>query len=86
METYFDPQDLGAFSEIGKDAHELANKFFYYYSSVFAEGALTEREKAIIALTIAHTVHFSYCIDASLVHGVQIEWNGQEENNSDREN
>ncbi|OIP88414.1 MAG: 4-carboxymuconolactone decarboxylase [Syntrophobacterales bacterium CG03_land_8_20_14_0_80_58_14] len=64
METYCDPKDLGAFSEIGKDAPELANKFFDYYAAVFAEGALTEREKALIALAVAHTVQCPYCIDA----------------------
>ena len=64
METYYDPQDLGAFSEIGKDAPELANKFFDYYGAVFAEGALTEREKALIALAVAHAVQCPYCIDA----------------------
>jgi len=63
METYCDPKDLGAFSEIGKDAPELANKFFDYYAAVFAEGALTEREKALIALAVAHTVQCPYCID-----------------------
>ena len=28
METYYDPADLGRFNEIGKDAPELAKKFF----------------------------------------------------------
>lgn len=64
METYYDPQDLGGFSEIGKDAPELAEKFFDYYGAVFAEGALTEREKALIALAVAHAVQCPYCIDA----------------------
>lgn len=64
METYYDPQDLGAFSEIGKEAPGLAKKFFDYYGAVFAEGALTEREKALIALAVAHTVQCPYCIDA----------------------
>ncbi|HBG05640.1 MAG: 4-carboxymuconolactone decarboxylase [Geobacteraceae bacterium GWC2_58_44] len=64
METYYDPTDLGKFSEIGKDAPELAAKFFDYYGAVFAEGELTEREKALIALAVAHTVQCPYCIDA----------------------
>jgi len=64
METYYDPKDLGKFSEIGKDAPELASKFFDYYGAVFAEGELTEREKALIALAVAHTVQCPYCIDA----------------------
>ncbi|MBA4394153.1 MAG: 4-carboxymuconolactone decarboxylase [Desulfobacca sp.] len=64
METYYQPNDLPKFSEIGKEAPALAQKFFEYYQSVFAEGALTEREKALIALAVAHAVQCPYCIDA----------------------
>jgi len=64
MESYYDPQDLPKFEEIGEDASELAKKFFDYYSAVFAEGDLTEREKALIALAVAHTIQCPYCIDA----------------------
>lgn len=64
METYYDPADLARFGEIGKDAPDLAAKFFDYYGAVFAEGALTEREKALIALAVAHAVQCPYCIDA----------------------
>ncbi|HTY23664.1 MAG TPA: arsenosugar biosynthesis-associated peroxidase-like protein [Desulfomonilaceae bacterium] len=64
MDAYYDPGDLGKFSEIGEEAPDLAKKFFDYYSAVFAEGSLTEREKALIALAVAHTVQCPYCIDA----------------------
>jgi 4-carboxymuconolactone decarboxylase len=64
METYYDPSDLPKFEEIGKDAPELARKFFEYYAEVFREGELTEREKALIALAVAHAVQCPYCIDA----------------------
>ncbi|MGD0022792.1 MAG: arsenosugar biosynthesis-associated peroxidase-like protein [Smithellaceae bacterium] len=64
METYYQPKDLAKFGEIGKDAPELAKKFFEYYEAVFAEGELTEREKALIALAVAHAVQCPYCIDA----------------------
>ena len=64
MENYYDPKDLARFSEIGEEAPELAKKFFEYYGSVFAEGALTEREKALIAFAVAHAVQCPYCIDA----------------------
>jgi alkylhydroperoxidase/carboxymuconolactone decarboxylase family protein len=64
METYYDPADLAKFGEIGKEAPDLAKKFFDYYAAVFAEGALSEREKALIALAVAHTVQCPYCIDA----------------------
>jgi 4-carboxymuconolactone decarboxylase len=64
MEMYYDPADLAKFNEIGKDAPELAKKFFDYYAEVFKEGELTEREKALIALAVAHAVQCPYCIDA----------------------
>lgn len=64
MEPYYKPEDLARFEEIGKNAPDLAKKFFAYYTAVFADGALTEREKALIALAVAHAVQCPYCIDA----------------------
>lgn len=64
MESYYQPADLPRFAEVGKDAPELASKFFDYYGAVFREGSLTEREKALIALAVAHAVQCPYCIDA----------------------
>lgn len=64
MDSYYDPKDLAKFADIGEQAPELGKKFFDYYSAVFAEGELTEREKALIALAVAHAVQCPYCIDA----------------------
>lgn len=64
MNAYYDPPDLGTFAEIGEEAPDLAKKFFDYYGAVFAEGELTEREKALIALGVAHALQCPYCIDA----------------------
>jgi 4-carboxymuconolactone decarboxylase len=64
VDSYYDPKGLKKFGEIGKDAPELWQKFQAWYSAVFAEGALSEREKALIALAVAHTVQCPYCIDA----------------------
>src|SRR5437763_8336850 len=61
---YYDPADLARFGEIGRNAPDLAKKFFDYYGAVFAAGALSEREKALIALAVAHAVQCPYCIDA----------------------
>src|SRR6476660_8228415 len=61
---YYAPDHLKAFGTISEGAPELGRKFFEYYSAVFAAGALTEREKALIALAVAHTVQCPYCIDA----------------------
>ena len=35
---------------------------------MFEEGALTAREKSLIALAVAHTVQCPYCIDAYTNH------------------
>ena len=62
--TYYNPEDLKKFPEITQYAEKLGNKFFEYYGEVFAEGALTQREKSLIALAVAHAVQCAYCIDA----------------------
>jgi alkylhydroperoxidase/carboxymuconolactone decarboxylase family protein len=64
MDHYYDAKDLPRFADMGKDAPELWDKFLGWYSAVFAEGALTEREKALIALAVSHAVQCPSCIDA----------------------
>jgi alkylhydroperoxidase/carboxymuconolactone decarboxylase family protein len=64
MSSYYEEKDLPRFPEIGQDGSALAEKFFAYYQAVFAQGELTEREKALIALAVAHAVQCPYCIDA----------------------
>ena len=64
MDTYYNPADLKKFGNIGEFQPELAAKFFSYYGDVFAEGALTAREKSLIALAVSHAVQCPYCIDA----------------------
>ncbi len=62
--TYYDPKDLKKFGNIAEWQPELAKKFFDWYGAVFEEGALTAREKSIIALAVAHAIQCPYCIDA----------------------
>ena len=62
--TYYNPDDLKKFGKIAEFEPKLAEKFFDYYGEVFKEGALTEREKSLIALAVSHTVQCPYCIDA----------------------
>ena len=77
MDAYYHSHDLDKFADMGKGNNALWDKFMGYYSAVFAEGALTEREKALIALAVAHTVQCPYCIDsytqASLEKGSNVE-------------
>jgi alkylhydroperoxidase/carboxymuconolactone decarboxylase family protein len=61
---YYDREDLARFQEIGKNSPDLAAKFFEWYGAVFADGALSAREKSIVALAVAHAVQCPYCIDA----------------------
>ncbi|MHA7131448.1 arsenosugar biosynthesis-associated peroxidase-like protein [Algoriphagus namhaensis] len=64
MKTYYNPEDLKNFGKIGDFQKPLADKFFEYYGEVFAEGALSVREKSLIALAVAHAIQCPYCIDA----------------------
>jgi alkylhydroperoxidase/carboxymuconolactone decarboxylase family protein len=64
MDQYYKPEHLAHFSQISEGQPELAEKFFAYYGAVFADGALSMREKALIALAVSHTVQCPYCIEA----------------------
>ena len=69
--SYYDPNDLRKFSKITEWSETLGAKFFDYYGEVFQEGALTAREKSLIALAVAHTEQCPYCIDAYTKDGLQ---------------
>jgi len=71
METYYDPKDLKKFGEISEFEPKLGEKFFDYYGEVFKEGALTAREKSLIALAVSHAIQCPYCIDAYSEDSVQ---------------
>ena len=64
MDSYYKPDHLPRFGEIAEGGHELARKFFDWYHAVFEEGALSAREKTLIALAVSHAVQCPYCIDA----------------------
>jgi alkylhydroperoxidase/carboxymuconolactone decarboxylase family protein len=61
---YYEKKDLEDFGNIGEYAPELGKKYFDYYGEAMKGGALSEREKALIALTVATTQKCPYCIDA----------------------
>ncbi|KGF73111.1 4-carboxymuconolactone decarboxylase [Neosynechococcus sphagnicola sy1] len=75
--TYYKPEHLADFGDIRDGNPELADKFFAYYQAVFAQGALSSREKALIALAVSHAIQCPYCIDAysqeSLKQGADLE-------------
>ena len=77
METYYNPSDLNKFAEMGEGSPKLWEKFSNWYGAVFEEGALSQREKSLIALAVAHAIQCPYCIDAyttdSLEKGADLE-------------
>jgi alkylhydroperoxidase/carboxymuconolactone decarboxylase family protein len=64
MDTYYNPEDLAKFPTMGEESPELWEKYMAYYGAVFADGALTAREKALIAVAVAAAVQCPYCIDS----------------------
>ena len=65
MASYYESADLKKFGEIGRHAKALAEDFFRYYGHVTGtDGALSKREKALIALAVSHAQKCPYCIDA----------------------
>jgi 4-carboxymuconolactone decarboxylase len=61
---YYDRSHLTRFGDIGQQRPELGAKFFDYYRAVMGEGALSRREKCLMALAVAHALQCPYCIDA----------------------
>jgi len=70
-DSYYNPKDLRKFGKITEWSEELGTKFFDYYGKVFEEGALSAREKSLIALAVSHVVKCPYCIDAYTKDGLQ---------------
>ncbi len=69
--NYYNPSDLRKFSKIKDWNEDLGDKFFTYYEKVFEEGALSAREKSLIALAVSHVVKCPYCIDAYTQDGLR---------------
>jgi len=64
MDPYYKREHLADFPKISDGSPELGKKFFDWYGAVFADGALSAREKSLIALAVSHAVQCAYCIDA----------------------
>jgi alkylhydroperoxidase/carboxymuconolactone decarboxylase family protein len=65
MPPYYQSEDLARWDRIGDRAPGLWEAFQGYYAKVFEDGALSAREKALIALAVAHILPCAYCIDAN---------------------
>lgn len=69
---YYDPKDLKQFGKIAEHQPEMAKQFFdWYENATHGDTALTQREKALIALAVSHAIECPYCIDAYTVNSLQ---------------
>jgi alkylhydroperoxidase/carboxymuconolactone decarboxylase family protein len=64
MSDYYKHEHLTGFGGVSAASPELGRKFFDWYGATFEDGALSKREKSLIALAVAHAVQCPYCIDA----------------------
>ncbi len=70
--SYFDPKDLKRFGKISELQPEMGRQFFEWYeNATYGDTALTQREKALIALAVSHAIQCPYCIDASTTNSLQ---------------
>ena len=63
MPSYYETADLAKLTEVAQGAPALWEKFQSWYSEVLAAGALTAREKSLIALAVSNALQCPYCID-----------------------
>ncbi len=75
MSGYYSEEDLGRFAEVGEDAPALWKRFQEWYSHVLEGGALSRREKSLIALGVAHALQCPYSIDAFTEDCLEKGWN-----------
>ena len=63
-EYYFSRDELKDFGKITDFQKQMGDDYFKWYGNVMKDGALTAREKSLIALAVAHAIQCPYCIDA----------------------
>jgi len=64
MPPYYTSEDLPRFPEIAEGAPQLWERFHSWYAQSLEAGALSPREKALIALAVAHAEQCPYCIES----------------------
>ena len=70
--TYYDPKDLKRFGRIKEFQPEMGRQFFEWYeNATYGDTALTQREKALIALAVSHAIACPYCIDAFTTNSLE---------------
>jgi alkylhydroperoxidase/carboxymuconolactone decarboxylase family protein len=63
MASYYQSEDVGKLGDVSAGAPALWDAFQTWYGGVFQDGALSAREKSLIALAVANVIQCPYCID-----------------------
>ncbi|MEM7679302.1 MAG: arsenosugar biosynthesis-associated peroxidase-like protein, partial [Myxococcota bacterium] len=66
VDGYFERRQVDALNSMSDGAPDLFSRLQDYQSSVFDDGALERREKALIALACAHALQCPYSIDRAV--------------------
>lgn len=59
----FDMKNLSRLKKLDEHAPDVMNTFWAFDKAAFAEGALSAREKQLIAVAVALTTQCPYCIE-----------------------
>ena len=62
--AYYIAEDLKKFGNVSDHVPELGDDFFKWYGHVFEDGALSKKEKSLMALAVALAISCPYCVDA----------------------
>lgn len=71
MPAYYQTEDLAKLKDLSLGAPNLWDGFQSWYADVFRDGALSAREKALIAVGVATALQCPYCIDVTTRAGVE---------------
>ena len=63
MPPYYQSEDLPKLTDLSLGAPALWESYQAYHAQVFEDGALSAREKALIALAVANVLQCPYCIE-----------------------
>ncbi len=59
----FDMKNLGRLKKLDENASDAMKAFWAFDKAAFAEGALSSRDKQLIAVAVALTTQCPYCIE-----------------------
>jgi 4-carboxymuconolactone decarboxylase len=78
MPSYYQPEDLRRFTEIGKTTPQLFEHFMKWYGSTMDSGQLDAKTKKLIALAVAFAIQEPYCIDSYAASCTEAGWSPEE--------